>query len=515
MSRNLLVFSDGTGNRGGITRGTNVWRLYNLVDIHSATPEQRAIYDDGVGSEDFKPLKILGGAFGLGLSRNIRQLYTFLVTNYRPGDRIYMFGFSRGAFTVRALAGMIAKCGLWDRQQYFAHDHRKRIVRRLLRAYREDGDTRLQQLRAEALHLQDVTIKFIGVWDTVDAVGMPMDELRAMLDRALLWLPKQSWRMRLYGFHDRALSPKVEHARQALAIDDERRTFHPNVWEQRQGIEQVWFAGAHSNIGGGYPKDGLAAVSLDWMLGELDNTLPQAERIRWLPGTRQQVAQSANEYDKHYEPRAGLGGYYRYSPRRLAWFYSGDDDFYQRLWRRLRGRPEPTVLGSDIKIHLSVWRRIVRAAQEYGPLFLPAEATWVGTQGSRVYGEQLKFSPCLPEHITARLKQLVLTRQIAYLVFVAASLLGVILGYATTPAPSTLPTILAAVVPTFLHRLALNVVEYPAVSVPLIAVALLGAGISLGLGKRIHNLAARAWQDVITAIAQDQPVEFRKSLEIR
>ena len=82
MARNLIVFSDGTGNRGGKTRGTNVWRLYNLVDRHTTDPEQRTIYDDGVGTESFKPLKILGGAFGWGLSRNIRRLYTFLVKNY-------------------------------------------------------------------------------------------------------------------------------------------------------------------------------------------------------------------------------------------------------------------------------------------------------------------------------------------------------------------------------------------------------------------------------------------------
>jgi hypothetical protein len=492
-----------------------VWRLYNLVDIHSSTPEQRAIYDDGIGTEDFKPLKVLGGAFGWGLSRNIRELYTFLVTNYRAGDRIYLFGFSRGAFTVRALAGMIAKCGLWDRQEYFAHQHRQRIIRRILWAYREDGSTRLQQLRAKGMTLQDVPIKFIGVWDTVDAVGMPIDELQVLGDRLLLWLPKQSWRLRLHGFHDRKLSPKVEYARQALAIDDERRTFHPNIWEQRDGIEQVWFAGAHSNIGGGYDKDGLSYVSLDWMMAELDNVLPPADRIRWLPGARQQVIQIANEYDKHYDPRAWLGGYYRYSPRRLAWFYSGNDDFYQRLWRRLRGQPEPPVAGKDIKIHISVWRRIVRASQDYGPLFLPAQATWVGTQGSQIYGENLKFSPCLPEAITTRLTRLILIRQVAYLIFVGASLLGLTLGYTATPASgSTLPTILEALVPTLAHRHAVNAVSYPWYALPITVVALLGAVVSWGLGKHIHTLTARAWQDVITAIARDQPLEFRRSLEM-
>jgi hypothetical protein len=410
---------------------------------------------------------------------------------------------------------MIAKCGLWDRQQYFAHAHRKRVIRRLLWAYREEGETRLQHLHADGLTLQDVPIKFIGVWDTVDAVGMPIDEMRVVLDRALLWLPKQSWRVRLFGFHDRKLSAKVEYARQALAIDDERRTFHPNIWEQRYGIEQAWFAGAHSNVGGGYDKDGLAYVSLDWMMGELEDILPHTERPRWVPGARQEVSQKANAYDKHYDPRAWLGGYYRYSPRQLARFYSGEDDFYRRLWRRLRGRPEPAVPGSAVKIHTSVWRRLVRAAQDYGPLFIPAQATWVGTNGSRVYGEGCQFSPCLPAAVTAHIKRLTLIRQLAYLIFVATSLLGVVLSYSATPVRRTLPTILDTVVPGLAHRPALNVVSAPGYALPIIGVALLGALTSWLLGKRIRTLAARAWQDAITAIKRKRPVEFQQSLDIR
>src|SRR5919106_2531604 len=105
MGKNIILCSDGTGNSGGKGRGTNVWRLYKALDV-SDPSTQIAFYDDGVGSEDFRLFRIMGVAFGWGLARNVRQLYTFLVRHYHPGDDIFLFGFSRGAFTVRSLAGM-------------------------------------------------------------------------------------------------------------------------------------------------------------------------------------------------------------------------------------------------------------------------------------------------------------------------------------------------------------------------------------------------------------------------
>ncbi len=112
--RNLVVCSDGTGNRAGKARGTNVWKLYEALDRNSDGVEQMSFYDDGVGSADNIVSKVVGGAFGFGLARNVQQLYSWLARNYEPGDRIYLFGFSRGAFTVRCLAGMISSCGLLD-----------------------------------------------------------------------------------------------------------------------------------------------------------------------------------------------------------------------------------------------------------------------------------------------------------------------------------------------------------------------------------------------------------------
>src|SRR5215510_2239628 len=116
MPKNIVLLSDGTGNSAAKLFKTNVWRLYQALDIDpvpaAGLRRQVAFYDEGVGSENFKPLALLGSAFGIGVWRNVRDLYTFTCRNYEKGDQIFAFGFSRGAFTVRLLVGMIGKCGL-------------------------------------------------------------------------------------------------------------------------------------------------------------------------------------------------------------------------------------------------------------------------------------------------------------------------------------------------------------------------------------------------------------------
>ena len=112
MPKNIVVCSDGTGNTAMKGRGTNVFKLYEAVDIHLDATKQVTLYDDGVGTQTFNPIKLLSGAIGLGLSKNVIQLYTELAHLYNPGDHMYLFGFSRGAFTVRTLAGLIYQCGV-------------------------------------------------------------------------------------------------------------------------------------------------------------------------------------------------------------------------------------------------------------------------------------------------------------------------------------------------------------------------------------------------------------------
>ena len=313
MAKNIVLCSDGTGNTPGKGRGTNVWKLYLAVDRHDheenpARPRQIAFYDDGVGTEGIRFFRILGGAFGLGLSRNIRQLYAHLVLNYEPGDKVFLFGFSRGAFTVRSLAGMICQCGLLKRDDYLGKSikERNKLLKRILRAYRSEDKDAGKNIR-EALGLRSIEIEFIGVWDTVDAVGMPFDDLKAV-DR--IW--RKVFGVRLWGFHDQVLSSKVKRGCQALAIDDERRTFHPNVWEPREGIEQVWFAGVHSNVGGGYPKEGLSNVALYWMFLQAKEA-----GLRFLPYCIHAAHDQANVHAKLYDSRVGLAAYYRYKPRNI------------------------------------------------------------------------------------------------------------------------------------------------------------------------------------------------------
>jgi uncharacterized protein (DUF2235 family) len=191
MPKNIVICSDGTGNTAIKGRGTNVFKLYEAVDTNghrsdpSLTP-QMAIYDDGVGNEDFRPLKIFAGITGFGLARNIRLLYQSLVRVYDPGDSIFLFGFSRGAFTVRALAGLISKCGVLDSSKLTTTHALNRAVRHAYRVHRQDYRTSLSKwlgfkpnrkliarFRTRYWRHEDVRIRFIGVWDTVDAVGVP------------------------------------------------------------------------------------------------------------------------------------------------------------------------------------------------------------------------------------------------------------------------------------------------------------------------------------------------------
>ena len=372
MAKNIVICSDGTGNRGGKTRGTNVWRIFNAVDCHNRWTEQITYYDDGVGTQDWRWLKLFTGAFGWGLSRNIREAYAFLAMNYEPGDRIYLFGFSRGAYTVRSLAGVINCCGLITREQVVnAGRKRRRVLKWILKAYRSvDAKTKdkclRKALKAKHLHFHKgpIPIHFIGVWDTVDAVGMPFDEMKKI---DTIW--RCVFKRRLWGFRGGKLGPHVHHAYQALALDDERRTFHPLIWKhpnnspgaqvnadcatnckangpKEQIIEQVWFAGVHANIGGGYPKDAMSLVSLDWMMGKAE-----ACRLRFVNGGRETYQRDADVHGRLYDSRTGLGAFYRFARRNPYELYEGKGKNQQFL---------PAI-------HGSVFERIQRGTDYYAP----------------------------------------------------------------------------------------------------------------------------------------------------
>jgi len=347
MNQNIVLCSDGTGNRGGKGNGTNVWRIYNAIDQRSTKRKQLAFYDDGIGTDDNKYIKAVQGVFGWGFTRNVKDLYTCLARSYSSkDDHVYMFGFSRGAYTVRALAAFVARCGIITNAATMPQGELDRKLGQLVKDYHGRGDRTDVKAFSTVETTGPIDIAFIGVWDTVSAIGLPFDLL---LQKLVLSRFK-------FNFRDLKLSEKVQRACHALALDDERRTFHPRVWDEKgeSRINQVWFAGVHSNVGGGYPKQGMSYVSLEWMVRRVrckndDGT----SGLLFEEGFEDEVKNDADEHNKLYDSRAGVAVYYRYSPRDVARF--GTENHH-----------------TEIKIHESVFDRIDRRANRYNPQNIPA-----------------------------------------------------------------------------------------------------------------------------------------------
>ena len=272
--KRLVVCCDGTWNSADQESNhepcpTNVVRLgYRVAKRDAAGVAQIVYYDQGVGTGNTID-RISGGAIGKGLDDNIYDAYRFLVCNFEPGDELFFFGFSRGAFTARSVVGMARKCGILSAKH--AREYHSAIE--LYRGPAKPTDARPVRFRTQycAYGNADLPIRFIGVWDTVGALGIPL--------RGLRWLTKEK-----YAFHDTELSGVVANAYQALAIDEHRKPFEPALWEYKpkdgQRVEQAWFCGAHSDVGGGYEREKeagrtdeapsfrpqLADIALGWMI---------------------------------------------------------------------------------------------------------------------------------------------------------------------------------------------------------------------------------------------------------
>jgi uncharacterized protein (DUF2235 family) len=405
MIKNIVLLSDGTGNSSSSPFKTNVWRLYQAIDIKPPedpndpkTPEQIVYYDNGVGTENFKPLAALGGAFGFGVWKNVKDLYTFVCRNYQLGDQIYGFGFSRGAFTIRLLMGLIGKCGIVKTKPHSEAKLREAVgmayeaYRRdfLLRAARRRGSLFYYRLLRKPRYLTDeegrqthqidltngkddsivqffVDVPFLGVWDTVDAYGMPIDELKIAIDH---WV----WPM---SFADRDPAKNITVIRHALSLDDERPTFRPVLWNEmvstqpsgpraaldNNRIQQVWFAGVHANVGGGYPDDGLAYSALDWMITEA-----RACKLRFIQQCRDEVQWRASPHGEKYDSRSGLAGYYRYGPRDVSLLCHDE--------RHGVEVPDPWV-------HVDAFDRIARQQRAYAPVSLKERFKLTGGNSSQ------------------------------------------------------------------------------------------------------------------------------------
>ena len=260
MSKRIIICSDGTWNRpdqtdGGVVCPSNVARLALAVaPVAGDGRRQVRFYDPGVGTRWYD--RIRGGISGWGISRNILEGYRFLMGHYEDGDEIFLFGFSRGAYTVRSLAGLLRNSGLLHARNLHMLPDAYRLYRR------RDSGSHPRAIESELFRRtwsREVRIRCIGVWDTVGALGIPsmhFDILNKCLN---------------IEFHDVDLSSSVDNAFQALAIDERRRAFEPCVWRKQDGacgqrLEQVWFSGVHSNIGGGYRDTGLSDITLRWMM---------------------------------------------------------------------------------------------------------------------------------------------------------------------------------------------------------------------------------------------------------
>jgi uncharacterized protein (DUF2235 family) len=369
-AKNIVICSDGTGNSGGKARGTNVWSIFRGLarsekDSAGRTIEQIAIYDDGVGTEKFLPLKILAGATGYGISNNLRQLYKEMVRVYRKGDHIWLFGFSRGAYTARTLAGMICTKGIL---KYHAFGNARELDDAVCDLYREFRKGSLKKTRVapssngeagsestidaspSALddevddRYQNVPIQFIGVFDTVGAIGGPFPGFAEILGHFV----------RIY-FPDYKLHPSVQRACHALSIDDARKSFEPILWEGDPRVKQIWFAGVHSNVGGGYPKDQMAYIALEWMIRESERAVTgesgPGPRLYFNESFKAMIRGEADECGQIYDSRDGLGAIYRLIPRNIEKICK---DFKQ-----------------DAVIHESVTHRIAMSTRDYAPAYVP------------------------------------------------------------------------------------------------------------------------------------------------
>ena len=293
--KRLICCLDGTWNRpdqdGNPTNVTELMRAIRPTD--AAGNPQVVFYDKGVGTGG--PVdRLLGGMFGKGLDEQIRGAYRFLVHNYAPGDEIYLFGFSRGAFSARSLGGMIGEMGLLA-------DERTVTTQAVWRAYQRPRGERGRPAALAGIRRHarvDVRIRALGVWDTVGALGIPYSLL--------------TWRLRRrHRFHDVGLGDHIDRSFHALAIDERRGPFSPTLWrgDARSGhaladagatvgpiVEQCWFAGVHSDVGGGYERNGLSRLSLAWMIQRIGRTTGLAFRAAYgTLNTKQDALAPQNE----------------------------------------------------------------------------------------------------------------------------------------------------------------------------------------------------------------------------
>jgi len=257
--KNIIICLDGTWNKPDEkpheeNEETNVRNLWEILEKDE--PEEQVVYyDTGVGSHWYD--RIRGGVSGRGLSKNIREAYYEVCKNYNEGDRVSIFGFSRGAYTARSLSGFIYSCGLINKEN-LSDD----TIAEAFNVYKKADKPTRQAYKDKNIKCE---IEIIGVWDTVGALGIPISFFKKFTNRFL-------------QFHDTKINKEIKHAYHALSIDEQRETFRPTLWNVHSGnshqtIEQVWFAGVHSDVGGGYKEREHSDITFKWMVNKIKDKL--------------------------------------------------------------------------------------------------------------------------------------------------------------------------------------------------------------------------------------------------
>ncbi len=282
--KRIVIFADGTWNSPEKGGSTNVLKMARAVKPVANGTEQVAFYDWGVGTDR---KKLAGGITGAGIDKNIMDCYRFIVHNYKKGDHLFFFGFSRGAYTVRSLGGFIRNCGLMKREHANQIPAAYRLYRKRTRASRPDEPDPVK-FRKDYAVANITPIEFVGAWDTVGALGIPVPFWGTLNEEEFL-------------FHDTDPSKIVQHARHAVSIDENREDFEPTLWRQKPGCDvvQAWFSGVHSDIGGGYDEAGLSDWACHWMLKEAS---------KYKLGFESHLVQSLNpdSGDKQHNERKGI-----------------------------------------------------------------------------------------------------------------------------------------------------------------------------------------------------------------
>jgi hypothetical protein len=437
-----------------------------------------------------------------------------------------VFGFSRGAFTVRTLVGLITDCGIIDCDRldraatrierwmspdtrfrwrswlaWRAHRRHYSAVLKRVALPRRTGAQAAQAFRGKysVSHTDErighrAPVHFVGVWDTVAAVGLPFDEVTRFINRFII----------RFSFPDLKLSPLVHKACHAIALDDERRTFHPIIWDETNSeeplektpdrIEQVWFAGVHSNVGGGYPRQGMSLVALHWMMTRAENN-----SLRFLKGPRAAIREGQNVHAKLYDSRSGAAVYYRYAPRDV-----------NALCRDKEGNRNAAP-----RIHESTLFRIVRSTEGYAPGDLPADLR-ISTSGNDWNDEHTNR---LGKALATATRQLPPPRrwirlgQWSHNLLLAASASIVAVGIRLSGAaeamePSSLARPVTALLGSvhvpefFIDRVVVPLLSEPALGGSLVGVLIAAWLFGAWTGGRVHSARRRYWNEVASDYGQ-------------